>query len=30
MLSYGGGSITKNGIYDEITTFLSLANKNVV
>lgn len=30
MLAYGGGSIKKNGIYDEIMKLLSLANKNVV
>ena len=30
MLAYGGGSIKKNGIYDEIMTLLSLANKKVV
>ena len=29
MLAYGGGSIKKNGIYDEIMTLLSLANKKV-
>lgn len=30
MLAYGGGSIKKNGIYDEIMELLSSANKNVV
>lgn len=30
MLAYGGGSIKKNGIYDEIRALLERANKNVV
>lgn len=30
MLAYGGGSIKKNGIYDEITTILKEEGKNVV
>ena len=30
MLAYGGGSIKKNGIYDEMQTMLSHAGKKVV
>lgn len=30
MLAYGGGSIKKNGIYDEMKTLLDRAGKNVV
>lgn len=30
MLSYGGGSIKKNGIYDEVTAILQRAGKTVV
>ena len=30
MLAYGGGSIKKNGVYDEITAILSAAGKTVV
>ena len=30
MLCYGGGSIKKNGIYDEVTNILEAAGKNVV
>lgn len=30
MLAYGGGSIKKNGIYDEIKALLADANKEVV
>lgn len=30
MLAYGGGSIKKNGIYDEIMAILNKANKNVI
>lgn len=30
MLSYGGGSIKKNGIYDEIVNILKDANKNII
>ena len=30
MLAYGGGSIKKNGIYDEIMGALKQADKNVV
>lgn len=30
MLAYGGGSIKRNGIYDEILAVLQAANKNVV
>lgn len=30
MLAYGGGSIKKNGIYDEIMTILTARNKKVV
>lgn len=30
MLAYGGGSVKKNGIYDEIKTMLSQAGKKVV
>ena len=30
MLAYGGGSIKKNGIYDEIVGVLKQADKNVV
>lgn len=30
MLAYGGGSIKKNGIYDNVTTILRLAKKEIV
>lgn len=30
MLAYGGGSIKKNGVYDEVTGILAAANKTVV
>ena len=30
MLCYGGGSIKKNGIYDEVTNILEAAGKTVV
>ena len=30
MLAYGGGSIKKNGVYDEITTLLKDAGKEIV
>ena len=30
MLAYGGGSIKRNGIYDEVTAILKAAGKNVV
>lgn len=30
MLTYGGGSIKKNGIYDEVITLLKKADKNIV
>lgn len=30
MLAYGGGSIKKNGIYDEVTAILREAGKNIV
>lgn len=30
MLAYGGGSIKRNGIYDELMTILKDAGKNVV
>lgn len=30
MLAYGGGSIKKNGIYDEVTAILQKAGKTVV
>lgn len=30
MLAYGGGSIKKNGIYDEVMECLKKAGKNVV
>lgn len=30
MLAYGGGSIKKNGIYDEITGLLNKAGKNII
>ena len=30
MLAYGGGSVKRNGIYDEITTVLKAAGKNIV
>ncbi|MEA4816982.1 MAG: iron-containing alcohol dehydrogenase [Lachnospiraceae bacterium] len=30
MLAYGGGSIKRNGIYDEVVTILHTAGKNVV
>lgn len=30
MLAYGGGSIKKNGVYDEITAILAAAGKTVV
>ena len=30
MLAYGGGSIKKNGIYDEVTTILKASGKNIV
>lgn len=30
MLAYGGGSIKKNGVYDEITEILAAAEKDVV
>ena len=30
MLAYGGGSIKKNGVYDEVMESLSKARKNVI
>lgn len=30
MLAYGGGSIKRNGVYDEVTSILKAAGKNVV
>lgn len=30
MLAYGGGSVKKNGIYDEIKTMLEQAEKRIV
>jgi len=30
MLAYGGGSIKKNGIYEQITTLLKCAKKNII
>lgn len=30
MLAYGGGSVKKNGIYDEITDILKAAGKNII
>lgn len=30
MLSYGGGSIKKNGVYDEVTAVLKEAGKNII
>lgn len=30
MLAYGGGSIKKNGIYDEVTTILKASGKSIV
>ena len=30
MLSYGGGSIKKNGIYDAVVSLLNEAGKNIV
>lgn len=30
MLAYGENSIKNNGIYDEVTTILKKANKNIV
>lgn len=30
MLAYGGGSIKRNGIYNEIITVLKEAGKNIV
>ena len=30
MLAYGGGSIKKNGVYEEITQLLSVMGKNIV
>lgn len=30
MLAYGGGSVKKNGIYDEIKTMLEQAGKRIV
>ena len=30
MLAYGGGSIKRNGVYDEVTAILKEAGKNVV
>ena len=30
MLAYGGGSIKKNGVYDEICSYLKEAGKNII
>ena len=30
MLAYGGGSIKRNGVYDEITAILNAAGKRIV
>lgn len=30
MLAYGGGSIKKNGVYDEINSILKAEGKNVI
>ncbi len=30
MLAYGGGSIKKNGVYDEVVKILQSAGKNVI
>ena len=30
MLAYGGGSIKRNSVYDEVTAILKAAGKNIV